>query len=90
MILLAINASIVGIAAGVLTSTSLMPQLFKMMKEKSGKDISIAMILVLMSGLALWVCYGVMKDDLPIIITNSFAVLVNIAILVLRIKYKDQ
>lgn len=77
----------IGIAAGVFTSTSLMPQLIKMIKEKSAKEISVVMILVLMTGLSLWVYYGSLKDDWPIIITNAFAVSVNIAILFFKFKY---
>jgi MtN3 and saliva related transmembrane protein len=78
---------IVGIVAGILTAISMLPQLIKIVKEKKAEDISITMLLVLLTGLALWIVYGVMREDLPIIATNSFSVLVNITIVVLRIKY---
>jgi MtN3 and saliva related transmembrane protein len=78
---------IIGITAGILTAISMLPQLIKIVKEKKAEDISITMLLVLLSGLALWIVYGFMRDDIPIIATNSFSVLVNITIVVLRIKY---
>ena len=81
------TTQIVGILAGILTATSMLPQLLKIIKEKKAEDISITMLIVLLSGLSLWIAYGIMREDLPIIATNSFSVLVNITIVVLRIKY---
>jgi MtN3 and saliva related transmembrane protein len=78
---------VIGIAAGVLTSISMVPQLIKMIQKKEAKDVSIVMLLILMSGLVLWTVYGFMRDDVPIIATNCFSFLVNVVVLTLRIKY---
>ncbi len=78
----------VGIGAGVLTAFSMLPQLIKIIKEKKAEEISIVMVVVLIAGLSLWIAYGVLKEDWPLIITNSFSVLVNILLLVFRIKYR--
>lgn len=80
----------VGVSASALTATSLIPQLIKILKEKKSKDISLVMLAVLFSGLALWVWYGFLKDDLIIIISNSFALLINLAIGILTIYYKPK
>ena len=86
--LIAMNTTqIIGIIAGVLTSISMLPQLIKMIKEKKAGDVSIVMLLVLISGLALWAVYGFMRDDWPIIVTNCFSFLLNIVVLTFRIKY---
>lgn len=77
----------IGIAAGVLTSISMLPQLIKIIKEKKAEDVSVVMILILIVGLALWATYGILKMDWPIIVTNSFSVLVNTLLLIFRIKY---
>lgn len=79
---------IIGIAAGVLTSVSQLPQLFKTVKQKDAKSLSVGMLVVLTAGIGLWVYYGVMKKDMPIIVTNSFSELVNIILLFVCIKYK--
>ncbi|SEW48358.1 MtN3 and saliva related transmembrane protein [Chryseobacterium wanjuense] len=76
------DENILGIAAGVLTSISMIPQLIKVIKEKDAENLSWVMLSVLITGLSLWVWYGFLKDELPIIISNSFAVLVNIILLV--------
>ena len=80
--------NIIGIVAGVLTGISLLPQLVKMIKEKEGKDISAGMLIVLLAGLAVWVAYGIMKKDWPIIITNAFSFLVNSIIITLKFVYE--
>ena len=46
------------------------------------------MLLVLMTGIVLWIVYGIKKNDLPIIVTNSFSLLVNITMVILRIKFR--
>ena len=78
---------IIGIAAGVLTSIAMLPQLIKMIKEKKAENVSVVMLLVLISGLALWAVYGFMRDDLPVIVTNCFSFLLNVVVLTFRIKY---
>ncbi|MCL8536966.1 SemiSWEET transporter [Chryseobacterium gallinarum] len=84
------NENVLGIIAGVLTSVSMIPQLVKVIKEKNVEDISLLMLLVLISGLSLWVWYGFVKDELPIILSNSFAVLVNLSLLVCYIIYNKK
>ncbi len=81
---------IVGIAAGVCTSVSLLPQLIKMVREKKAEDISLFYLIILLCGLSLWVWYGFLRDDIPIIATNSFSLTLNIAIIILGVKYKKQ
>ena len=81
------TTQLVGIAAGVLTAGSMLPQLIKIIKEKKAEDVSLIMLLVLISGISLWVVYGFMRDDIPIIATNSFSLLVNITTVILRLRY---
>ncbi len=78
---------LIGIGAGILTSVSMLPQLIKTFKEKKVEDLSIVMILVLMSGIACWICYGILRNDAPIIYTNCFSFLLNVILLILRFKY---
>lgn len=80
----------IGIAAGICTGTSLLPQLFKTVKEKCADGISVKMLLVLMTGLILWTWYGILKKDWPIILTNSFSLVVNITLLILKQVYKER
>ena len=80
----------IGIAAGVLTGVSLLPQLFKIIKEKKADSISFGTLAVLLAGLCVWIVYGILKNDYPIIVTNSFSLVTNIIIVILTKKYKGQ
>ena len=82
------DENILGLVAGGITSIAMLPQLIKVLKEKDVKDLSLLMIVVLITGLSLWVWYGFMKDELPIILSNAFAVLVNIALLISYFKFR--
>ena len=79
---------VIGLAAGVCTATSLIPQVVKTIKDKKADDVSLVMLVVLGTGIALWIVYGIKRSDLPIIATNSFSLLVNLVMVFLRIKYK--
>jgi len=84
------DENLLGIIAGALTSVAMLPQLIKVIKQKNADDLSWGMLMVLISGLSLWVWYGFIKDELPIILSNAFAVLVNITLLTCCIIYKKK
>ena len=79
---------VIGIIAGILTSISMMPQLIKLYKEKKCEDVSLLMIIVLIAGVMGWTIYGILKNDITIIITNAFSFLVNSVILILTLRFK--
>jgi MtN3 and saliva related transmembrane protein len=83
------TVGVIGIVAGVFTSASLLPQLIKIIKEKKVEDLSMTMFVSLLIGIILWVVYGILRDDWPIIVTNSFSVVLNLFILVLKFKYRN-
>ncbi len=79
---------IVGLAAGICTSISLLPQLVKLVKQKKAEDISIFYLIILFVGLALWMWYGFLRQDTPILVTNGFSLVINGVVIFLGIKYK--
>lgn len=80
---------VLGLVAGVLTTVAVVPQIIKAKKTKEVEDVSPGMYFVLISGLALWVIYGVIKDDIAIIATNCLAFGLNIIMLVLIFRYRN-
>ena len=78
----------IGIAAGVCTALSLLPQVIKIKKEKKAQDISMLYLVVLLIGLILWIIYGILRKDIPVIATNVTSVIVNLATIFLGMKYK--
>ena len=79
----------IGITAGILTGISLLPQLIKIIRTKKAEDISWMTLIVLLAGQGLWIWYGAIKNDYPIIGTNAFSVVVNILIMQFSMKYKN-
>lgn len=82
--------TIIGTIAGILTSTSMIPQLIKVLRTKDVGDLSWLMICVLLSGVTLWTYYGILQDEWPIILTNGFSVLTNSFLLFLVWLYRKK
>jgi MtN3 and saliva related transmembrane protein len=80
--------TIIGLIAALFTTVSLIPQLVKVYKTKSAKDISTGMFTLFGAGVLLWFVYGVFIKDLPIIVANSLAFIQAVAILFFKAKFK--
>ncbi|PSL34117.1 SemiSWEET transporter [Dyadobacter jiangsuensis] len=76
------SQTVIGIIAGVLTSASMVPQFIKVLRERDAGNLSPLMLLVLICGVGLWTYYGFLKDELPIILSNGFSVLLNSGLLI--------
>lgn len=79
---------ILGLVAGACTTAAVVPQLWKTWKTKEVDDVSPGMFLVLITGLALWLVYGIITSDIPIIATNGTALLLNGFMLFLFFRYR--
>jgi MtN3 and saliva related transmembrane protein len=77
-----------GLLAGGLTTASFVPQVTKIWKSKSAEDVSLKMFVAFCIGVALWLTYGIIKKDWAILLTNGVTLLLGLAILVMKIKYK--
>ena len=77
----------IGLAAGFLTTVSLVPQALKIWKSRSAKDISGKMFAAFCIGVALWLVYGVLQQEMPIILWNSVSLILALAILSMKIKF---
>jgi MtN3 and saliva related transmembrane protein len=62
--------TIFGLTVAALSTISFFPQLLKTCKTKSAKDISLGMFSIFCAGVLLWLVYGILIDDLPVIVAN--------------------
>ena len=76
-----------GLLAATLTTIAFIPQVTKIWKSKSAKDVSLGMFIVFCTGVALWLAYGVLLGEMPIIIANTITLLLGLAILGMKLKY---
>jgi len=82
-----INFELIGYLAGLIIAISLTPQVIKVWKTRSTKDISIVWNLFYLVGLSLWIVYGFGIGSLPLMLMVSFEALMAISLLILKIKY---
>ncbi len=80
--------TIIGLMAAAFTTFSFLPQAIKTIKSKQTKDLSFGMYLAFTTGVFLWLIYGILIGDAPVIIANSITFILTITILVLKIIYK--
>jgi MtN3 and saliva related transmembrane protein len=78
---------IIGILATLFAVSSTVPQIVKGIKTIKLADVSVWLIITLIVGLFLWVIYGIGKNDIVIVGGNSVGVLLNLVLLVLKMRY---
>ena len=84
------SQTMIGIIAGVLTSASMLPQFIKVLRKRDVGNLSPLMLLVLISGVALWTYYGFLKNEMPIILSNGFSVLLNSGLLICYMLFRKK
>jgi MtN3 and saliva related transmembrane protein len=65
--------TIIGAAAALCTTASYIPQLHKAWKTGETGDLSLKMLILLATGLGLWLTYGLIRSDLVIVIANGIS-----------------
>lgn len=83
------NATHLGLLAGTLTSVAAIPQVVKTLRTRHARDISIWQPLLLAVGVALWMIYGVLIHDLPLILANIVPLLCNALLVGLKLHYRS-
>ena len=77
-----------GIAAGTLTTISFIPQVIKLYRTKSASGLSIATFWIFSCGVFLWLVYGILIHEWPVIFANGVTLILIFMIIVMKIKYR--
>lgn len=77
----------IGIAAGLLTTVAYVPQVLKVWRSRSARDISLAMFLIMNLGIGLWLVYGLLIGSPGLILANGATLCLTAAVLVGKLKY---
>jgi MtN3 and saliva related transmembrane protein len=75
-----------GYAAATCTTGAYVPQVLKVWRTRSTQDVSLKMFLVLMTGLGLWLAYGIGNHAFPIMIANAITLCLAAVILYFKIR----
>ncbi len=81
-------ATLIGFAAGTLTTLSFLPQVLKTYRSKRCDDLSAGMLLAFTSGVSLWLVYGLFLYSAPIISANAVTLALLAAILAMKARYR--
>ena len=77
----------VGYIAGALTTFSFIPQLIRVFKTRRAHDISLLFNTMFLVGILLWLTYGILKKDVPIIAWNATAAVFSFILLYAKLRY---
>ena len=80
-------ATAIGTVAGTLTTAAYLPQVIKVWRSRSAGDISLQMYLLMVTGSSLWLVYGLMLMDWPLIIANTVSLLFTAIILTFKLRH---
>ena len=78
---------IVGLIAAALTTLSLVPQVWRSLKTRDTRGISLGMYCAYTVGIALWLAYGLLIHDLVVTLANAVTLFLAAIMLMLKLRY---
>ncbi|MES2574423.1 MAG: SemiSWEET family transporter [Bacteroidota bacterium] len=78
----------IGVLAALFTTAANIPQTYIIIREQSTEHVSVTTYFILLTGTLLWVCYGILKEDWPLILTNGVTSITSIIIIILNFSSK--
>jgi len=81
------SVTALGLVAAALTTSSFIPQVVKVWRTKHAGDLSYGMFAVYSVGIWLWLVYGWLLGDLPLIVANGITFVLSMTILLLKIRF---
>ena len=78
---------IIGYVAATLTTVSFLPQLIRVVKLRSARDISLGMFLIFTVGTVFWLIFGLLAHSLPVALANGVTLILSASILSLKLRF---
>lgn len=85
---MATNFAIAAATWAVLMALAPLLQIRRMLQRRSSADVSVAYLLILLPGFALWVAYGLASDDIALVIPNTVAFLIALATVLCAVRLR--
>jgi MtN3 and saliva related transmembrane protein len=77
----------VGLVAGFLTTVAFVPQVARIWRARSARDISLHTFVTFTIGVALWMVYGILRNEPPIIVWNAITLALAATILGMKLRF---
>ncbi len=84
------DISLLGFVAGTLTTISFVPQVLKAWRTRRCEDISWGMLVGLAAGVSLWVVYGFVRREAPIIAANAVTLALVLVIVAMKVRFTSR
>lgn len=78
---------IIGLIAASFTTFAFLPQSIRAIKTRHTKDLSLPMLWMLEFGVVIWIIYGAMISDVPLLAANTISFIFVTITLVLKLKH---
>ncbi|WP_437816098.1 SemiSWEET transporter [Sorangium sp. So ce1078] len=76
-----------GLVAATLTTISFLPQVLRTLRTRDTRSISVGMYAAFVTGVGLWLVYGLLTGDVPIIVANAITFVLSGIVFVLKLRY---
>lgn len=76
-----------GVAAGLCSMASFVPQIIKIVRERDASSVALRMYAVTTIGFICWTVYGALSNSWPIVLANSVCLVLVVTILFLRLRF---
>lgn len=83
-----LDISFLGYLAAFCTTCAFIPQVIHTLKSKDTSAISLGMYCLFVTGVALWLIYGLVLNNWPLIVANLITVVLSSIILIMKIKHQ--
>lgn len=81
---------LLGMAAGSISAITFLPQVIKTWKTKSADDISLLMFTFATISVIMWLVYGIILRNVPIIYTNSLVLVCSLIMLYFKFRFSGK
>ena len=79
--------TVMGLLAGMCTTAAFLPQVVKIFRTRKTEDISLGMYIILSIGILLWILYGWLNEDIPLMLANGITFILASSILIMKLRH---
>jgi len=80
------GVTLLGFAAALCTTAAFVPQVVRSWRTRSTRDVSLTMFVVMTTGVLLWLIYGLLVHDRPLVVANGVTFVLSLTILVMKLR----
>ena len=80
--------NVIGYTAALFTTFALMPQIIRVWRLKEARDVSIYLPVMISIGSALWILYGLLIAETPIVVANAVSLIIGLITIYTTMKYR--